>query len=34
MEENIKVKTDKRVVEWMALVKKQNFAKHGEIVSF
>jgi predicted transport protein len=34
MEENIKEKTGKSVVEWVKLLHKQNFEKHGEMVKF
>lgn len=34
MEENIKIKTGKSVTEWISVIKKKDFQKHGEIVKF
>ena len=34
MDENIKEKTGKSVLEWIAILHKQNFEKHGEMVKF
>lgn len=34
MIENLYKNTGKTLVEWIAIVKKENFAKHGEIIKF